>query len=343
MDLNQQIANNIEEILLEIGITDYTRYKNRLAMTCPVHCGDNTEACSIFTDNNKYVPNWKCFTHECHKGKSSLTSLLCILLEKNFKETKEWLQSFGIKDDNSPVAKEDYYFIKSCKTLTLTNRDSSDTRLAYSSLDKLEKPVDFYLDRGFLPATLEEYGIGVCREKGKNLSNRIVVPIFEDSSKEYVLGCVGRTLFPKCPICKKYHHKYASCLYKSTKWKNSKNFNANSYFYNFWNANDIIQSTGKVYLVEGQADVWRFWEAGIKNVYGLFGVDVSSEQQILLEKSGATDIALFLDPDKAGEEAAQRCRDNLSRFYSIHEINYEKQPSECSVQELLEITGKIWN
>lgn len=340
MDLNQQIANNVEDILGEIGITEYTRYKNRLAMTCPVHCGDNNEACSIFTDCNKYVPNWKCFTHGCHEGKSSLTSLLCLLLEKNFKETIAWLKKFGIEQDQANFNKDDYNFVRTCKTLTQTNRSSTLEKLPAKTLDKLDRPVNFYLDRGFKQETLEEFNIGICREKGKFFYNRIVVPIFEDRTKEYVLGCVGRTLYPECPICNKYHYQNISCVYKTRKWTNSKNFNTNSYLYNYWNASDVVKDTGKLYIVEGQADVWRFWEAGIKNVVGLFGVSASDEQQILLEKSGATDITLFLDPDEAGENAYTKFVDTLSRFYSLSKIESEKQPSECNIEELRKLIGK---
>lgn len=339
MDLNQQIANNIEDILNEIGITEYTKYNNRLALTCPVHCGDNNEACSIFTDCGKYTPNWKCFTHGCHEGKSSLTSLLCLLLEKNFKETTAWLKKYGIQENKETFNKDEHLFVRTCKTICATNRDSTLNKLPSYTLDKLDKPVNFYLDRGFKPETLEEFKIGICREKGKFFYNRIVVPIFENNKKEYILGCVGRTLYPKCPICDKYHYKNISCLYKTRKWTNSKNFNTNSYLYNYWNACDVVKSTGTIYIVEGQADVWRFWEAGIKNVVGLFGVSASNEQQILLEKSGATNIVLFLDPDEAGEKAHDKFVETMSRFYTLNKIISDKQPSECSIEEIKQLIG----
>lgn len=339
MDLNQQIANNIEDILHEIGISEYTRYRNRLALPCPVHCGDNSEACSIFMDNDKYVPNWKCFTHFCHEGKSSLTSLICLLLGKDFKETIQWLKSFGIEKEQTNFNKDEYSFVKSCKTLNLDNRATTLKPLPTTVLKKLNRPVDFYLNRGFKMETLDEFQIGICREKGKFFYNRIVVPIFNET-KDFIVGFTGRTLYPECHICGKYHHQNVSCLYKTRKWANSKDFNTNSYLYNYWNAKDIIRETGQVYLVEGQADVWRFWEAGIKNVVGLFGICASVEQQILLEKSGATDITLFLDPDEAGEEGFDRFVETLERFYTINKINNGKQPSECSVQEIQQLIGK---
>lgn len=341
MDLNQQIANNIEDILQEIGITDYTRYSNRLALPCPVHCGDNSEACSIFLDNDKYVPNWKCFTHFCHKGKSSLTSLIAVLLDKDFKETVQWLKAFGIEQEKTNYNKEEYSFVRACKTLNLDNRESTIQPLPISTLDGLYRPVDYYINRGFHPDTLNEFKIGICREKGNQFYNRIVVPIFNET-KEFIVGFTGRTLYPECPICGKYHHKNISCLYKSRKWVNSKSFNTNSYLYNYWNAAEVIRETGNVFLVEGQADVWRFWEAGIKNVVGLFGVSASMEQQILLEKSGATNITLFLDPDEAGQAGYDKFVETLERFYTINKVDSEKQPSECSISELKEKV-KTWN
>jgi 5S rRNA maturation endonuclease (ribonuclease M5) len=337
-DLNSQISDNIRDILDRLDI-EYSDNNNRLVLPCPVHHGDNKEGCSIFFDDDKYSANWKCFTHNCHNQQTSLVSLLKLLTNKNIFELKKWLLEFNIKESPNFSSKEDLSFIKTCSILSMENRESN-TEYSLSTLNKLSKNIPFYIDRGFKKETLLEYGVGFCYTKGKFFYNRIVVPIFNED-KTLILGFVGRTIYPKCFICDKYHYPNISCDFKTRKWVNSKGFNTNSFLYNYWNFKTTNSRT--LYICEGQADIWRFWEAGIKNVVGIFGVTISDEQRILLEKSGVTNIVFFLDPDKAGEDGFKRSCDDLSRFYNISKINYEKQPSDCSVEELKNIIEKSNN
>jgi DNA primase len=69
-------------------------------------------------------------------------------------------------------------------------------------------------------------------------------------------------------------------------------------------------------LVEGPGDVWRLEEAGIQNSVAMFGVNLTDEQAILLECSGAMTVVLAEDNDAAGEIAINELKDQL-RGYNL--------------------------
>ena len=339
MSINLAIANNIEFILEKLEIDDYEYKNDKITMFCPIHLGDNKGACVLYLNSNNFIPNWKCFTRGCHKKNCSLVGFVSAKLQKNYKETEKWIISLGIQIDT--ICESQAKLIRETNLFTQKVTESK-YKISKNKLNELYRPVQFYLDRGFTEDTLMFFGIGVCKDTKNYFYNRIVVPIFNDSS-EYIVGFVSRTLEGKCIICNKYHNYKEPCIRGTGKWINTPGFCTNSYLYNYWNAKEEIQKTKEAIVVEGQADVWRIYESGIKNVIGIFGVDISNNQRIILEKSGITKIKFFLDPDKAGQDSFKKQLEYFGRMYNISNILYEKQPSECNVEEirnLLKITEK---
>ena len=330
MSINLAIANNIEFILEKLEIDDYEYRNDKITMFCPIHLGDNKGACVLYLDSDNFQPNWKCFTRGCHKKNCSLIGFVSAKLHTGYRETEEWIKGLGITIDS--ICESKARLIRETKLFTQKVTESK-YKISKNKLKELHRPVQFYLDRGFKEETLRVFGVGICKDLKNYFYNRIVVPVFNDSS-EYIVGFVSRTLEQKCVICKKYHTENKPCSNGTGKWINTPGFCTNSYFYNYWNAKTVIVQTKEVILVEGQADVWRIYEAGFKNVIGLFGVDVSYNQRIILEKSGVTTLKFFLDPDLAGREAFKRQIEYLDRMYNIQNIVYEKQPSECNVEEI---------
>jgi DNA primase len=127
-------------------------------------------------------------------------------------------------------------------------------------------------------------------------------------------------VWPRCESCDRYHKPGTACPkssdeYRETsKWRVSKGFNTGSWLYNFWAAKKSIAATGVAVLVEGPGDVWRLREAGVENVVALFGCDVTEEQQIALERSGAIALALLLDSDDAGSLAKSKLEASLVNY-----------------------------
>ena len=54
----------------------------------------------------------------------------------------------------------------------------------------LQRPAEYYLNRGFAEETLDTFDVGFCNVKGKPMYNRVVAPVY-DEDYNYV-GCVGR-------------------------------------------------------------------------------------------------------------------------------------------------------
>ena len=108
--------------------------------------------------------------------------------------------------------------------------------------------------------------------------------------------------------------------------------------YNYWNAKEHIKRTGVAILVEGQGDVWRLDEAGYYNACGMFGCELSEEQMVILEKSGAMTLWVLTDSDKAGIEAREKIRKRCARLYNVKFIDLKnKDIGETPIEEIKEL------
>lgn len=329
--MNRQIADNIENILDTIGI-DYYENNGQYRFSCPVHGGTHKNACIYITDD--YEPNWKCYSQGCHEGKSSLVNFLMLTLNLNYGDLVDWLKRFHIK--NIPIT--DKRFIKTTNVLT-QKREISNFKISVSELNKFQSNPKFYLNRGFKKETLENFGVKYCASRKDPFFGYIIVPVFNDDGKS-IAGLIGRSTNPKCLICEKYHKPTDPCSRNGMKWKNTKGFKNNCFFYNLWNAKKYIAETKEAILVESAADVWRMYEAGIHNVLGMFGTSLSINQKIILESLPILKIKLFLDPDEAGIRATKKLEQYLQRFYTVEVINNNKQPADCQPDELRKILWK---
>ena len=66
LKLSNQLFTKLSQLLKYFNI-DYIEYPNRFAFACPIHGGDNTEGCTIFTDGNTAKGNWNCWTNHCEE------------------------------------------------------------------------------------------------------------------------------------------------------------------------------------------------------------------------------------------------------------------------------------
>lgn len=332
MSLNQQIASNIEAILDELDI-EYTSQGSQLRFACPIHGGKGKNASIYITDD--YEPNWKCWSYNCHSEHSSLTSFCMKVLDTDYKGLLEWLNKFDIKDQpNSGSHKK---FVSSTNILTQKRKVIKDV-ITTSKLP-IVKDADFYIKRGISKDILKEFKVGLCYDRQNYFYNHVVVPIFHDDGKN-VAGIIARNPNPKCLICSKHHAENKPCSFGGEKWRNSKGFHNNSFLYNFWNAKEIIREKQHIILVEGSADVWKLYEAGIYNVVSMFGTSLSIDQKLILESLPLIKVSIFLDPDEAGKEASLVLEKYLQRFYTVDIIQNDKQPSDCTTEELRKLVIK---
>jgi 5S rRNA maturation endonuclease (ribonuclease M5) len=354
--LCDDLCDNIEALLDHFNL-DYRINDKMITMACPIHGGDNTSAINLYHQGETYRGNWKCRTHHCEKFfKGSIIGFLRGVMsaqyngwEKpgddslSFKDTLDFVQKFlqknvkDIKISYSSKDKQNFaYVINNLKKDKIHNENLITREKVISSL---EIPATYYINRGYSVEILEKYDVGLCSKLNREMTSRIVVPIYDDNHT-HMIGCTGRSVFEKCLKCMSFHDPSYSCPQYShlfPKWKHSQNFKSQNVLYNIWYAKEYIKKSGIVILVEGPGNVWRLEEAGIHNSVALFGCNLSDRQKIILDSSGAMSIVVLTDNDEAGQKAATLIKNKCSNTYRVYCPSISKNDvGEMSIEEVNE-------
>jgi DNA primase len=133
------------------------------------------------------------------------------------------------------------------------------------------------------------------------MNDRAVIPIHDEDGKN-IVAIIGRTI--------KEYKMPKFLIYP-------KGFNKGDFLYNYHRAIEHVCNTKTLFLVEGQGDVWRLYEAGIYNAMSLFGKSLSREQENKLHKMPLTHIIVLTDNDQAGRESKIQLQRQLSRMYTL--------------------------
>jgi len=351
------LCDNIEDILERFDI-EYACNGKLLSMACPIHGGDNVTALNIYPNGDSYRGNWKCRTHGCEETfKGSIIGFIRGILSNHkygweksgdkmvsFQETLNFCLAFINKDLDkisiNHTQKDKNRFvaaIKNTKNEKDTQNENGITR------DIVRKTLDldhnYYIDRGFSKEILDKYDVGYCSVIGKEMQNRIVVPVYDHDYK-YMIGCTGRTVFHMCDKCKHYHNNNDNCpnknaLFLHSKWRHSKGLKTQNYLYNIWFAKKYIRETYTVILVESPGNVWRLEEAGIHNGVAIFGSSLSDRQKMILDASGAMNIITIMDNDEAGKKAAEKIKDKCCKTYNIKNIDINHSDiADMSIEDI---------
>jgi 5S rRNA maturation endonuclease (ribonuclease M5) len=321
-------------------------------MSCPIHGGDNDSAFNLYHQGDTYRGNWKCRTHGCENVfKSSIIGFIrgCLSHEEgwgkpgdptvSFKKALDFAIEFGkynpAKNKQSRKAKEKNDFVNTVKNITQESQNKTQLVPRKSVQKALAIPSEYFLQRGFSRDILIKYDIGDCIGQGKEMSNRAVVPVY-DNDMTGMIGCSGRSIFNKCGECGCFHQESSDCpadheKWLQSKWRHSKNFKTQECLYNYWFAKEFILKTKTAIIVESPGNVWRLEEAGIHNSVAIFGSSMGNKQKILLDTSGAMNIITIMDNDTAGQEAAKNIASKCDRIYNIKNI-------KLSVNDIAEMT-----
>lgn len=168
----------------------------------------------------------------------------------------------------------------------------------------------------------------------------MVIPILNKEGS-LVIGASGRSILDQCKKCEMYHIN--SCPNDKfqpqySKWRHSKGFNAENSLFNYWFAKESIKENKSAILVEGPLDCMKLTQAGINNSLGLFGINLTDQQTITLEASGAHIIHLMLDKDKAGEQGILNIKNRLNKIFKLNIINFGTiSPANMSIEEIKRI------
>lgn len=313
----------VESLLAHFGV-DHVEFPNRLAFACPIHGGDNREACCIFTDGMTSKGNWKCFTHSCEEQYiNNMFGFVrgCLSRrdgrEYTMMETAKFCSEF-LKTDLADI--EDAP-IKSFRSMDVFSKSIVRDQASISRPEirsKIEIPSEYYIRRGYTKSVLDKFDVGECLAEGQPMSNRVVVPVYDE---EYnYRGCVGRSI--------KEHIQ--------PKWLHSQGFRKNI-LYGLNLAKDAIMNSRTVILVEGQGDVWRLHEAGLEVAVGIFGASINDDQLLLLEKSGAMNLVILTDSDEAGQKAYEQIVKKCGRrFNYVRPTISQKDVGDMTIQEIKE-------
>lgn len=288
----ERLFDRLPELLLRFEV-EYVEYPNRYAFPCPIHGGDNSEGCCIFTDGMTQKGNWSCWTQHCEEefANNLFGFVRGVLSEKenrkvSLNETAKYCSDFLDMDiDNIQevrVSKNENSKIIDIFNKAIVRDPAVITREEIRS--KISIPSKYYIGRGLTAETLDLFDIGECFAKKQPMSGRVVVPVY-DEDYNYV-GCVGRSTNESM----------------KPKWLHSKGFKK-SVLYGLNIAAKYIKDSRAAILVEGQGDVWKMHEAGYNNCVGIFGSSLNDDQLLLLEKSGALNLIILTDSDEAGQKA----------------------------------------
>lgn len=323
--IKTKLNSKAELVFQKLGMK-CENFGGNIYSTCPVHDNsDNPRAFSFSVDKGI----WKCWTRDCqHQYRNDIFGLIRGALSKSngedvgFSEALKWAYQFlDIKNKGFVKIKseEESDFSQLVNTLS-----SSIPTKEYKAieLEKLEYPSKYFLQRGFKPETLNHFGVGDCCNNQSKMHDRAVIPIHDEVGQN-IVAMIGRSIKE----------------YRSPKFLfYPKGFIKTGLFYNHHRAIDTINSTNCVYIVEGQGDVWRLYEAGILNAVSIFGKSLSVEQEIKLSKMPLTHIIVLTDNDQAGRESKIQIQRQLSRSYKL---SFPKIPTkdigEMSVEQIKSI------
>ena len=360
-NISDSLCDKIDD-LFEYFEIDARKTSKMFICNCPIHGGDNPSAFNIYPYGDSYRGNWKCRTHKCEQVfMGSIIGFIRGVLSnrsKNWKQKGDQVISFAdtlvfiqkfLSNDSPQISKPRNTEKNKFNQIVTNLRPDSNKKIMGVPRDKVRKlltfPCQYYMDRGYSSETLDKYDVGVCLSKGKEMYNRIVVPVYDHDYK-FMIGCTGRSIFEKCENCKSHHNCGNPCpdvkdRYKYSKWKHNFDFKSQENLYNYWFAKDHIKSSGVAILVEGPGNVWRLEESGIHNSVAMFGSTLSDKQKILLDLAGAMTLVILTDNDSAGETAKKQIINKCSKTYRIFSPKISKNDVGDMTKE--EIDSEIKN
>ena len=308
MDLKQiksLLNKNIDKVFSELGI-DHEKFGDNMYCKCPVHeSSDNPKAVSYSTSRKM----WKCWTRDCQSEYGSdIFGLIKGALsnqsgeEVDFKQALKWACNLlNIKSNYKEAKIEEVEEDELSTIINIFKPRQFKHKEKYISIDcDLSVPSDYFVNRNFSKNTLRHFGVGDCYNKGK-LYERAIIPIHNDTGRKLV-GAIGRSI--------KEYRTPKFLIYP-------KGFDKRYYFYNFHRAIKTAEQTSCLFILEGQGDVWKMHEAGVKNAVSLFGKTISEQQSEKLKKLSITTLIILMDNDQAGREARMQVQRQLGRMYKL--------------------------
>lgn len=324
--IKQLLNDKAENVFEKLGI-EYEVLGDNIYAKCPVHEGsDNPRAFSYSIDKGI----WKCWTRDCqHQYNNDIFGIIRGSLSHSngqdvgFKEALKWSYKFlnistsGKQAIRQHVIKEEPdEFIKLVSVFNSKVEHKQHKKI--DLINEVNIPSAYFISRGFRPSTLKHFQVGDCVNKESKMYDRAVIPIHDDSGKD-VVALIGRSIKE----------------YKIPKFLFSSGFDKRYFFYNYHRALQRATETSTLFIVEGQGDVWKLYEAGVTNAISIFGKTISKEQEDKLFKMPVTHLVILTDNDQAGRESKTQIQRQLNRMYKLTFPKIStKDVGEMSVEQI---------
>jgi len=302
LDKVREIIFNDLDKLLDSFDLDYRRDGDNIFMKCPIHEGsDNPNGLSFSIEKQM----WRCWTRGCHENLSSdiWGFIKGVLDTDSFSDALRHVCKVyevdgakGFKQQTTQVPHGDFNTLVNRFRTKEQNKAKSQEVFIGPFPAKMLDGSPYFESRGFKKGTLSFFD--VKDSDSLVMRNRSIIPI---TYRGDTVGFIARS----------------TKEWVQPKYLFSDGFRKTDYLYNYDNAIEKAQKVNCLFLVEGQGDVWKLYEAGVDNVVGLFGKDISKQQKRLLLNSGITRLVVLTDNDQAGRESKIKIKREMSRLFKL--------------------------
>lgn len=299
-DIEKFLNKNIYIVFEKLGI-ECESMGNFTSCKCPVHSGNNNRSFSYYKNGK-----WVCWTNNCHtEYGNDIFGLIRGVLSKNgekheFVDALKWVTlNFNLKASE--------YVQNNKKTDLLLDLQSvlTDKISEVEEKDRYFKdvkiPSDYFINkRMYNYDTIINFGVGDSLLKEGISKYRSVIPIHNDDGSKVIANLyrsIKEWLEPKFLV--------------------DKNFQKTNYLYNYHRALQKAIEKNTIFIVEGSGDVWRMYEAGVKNCVSIMGKEFSIKQRQKIDNLCVTNLIILLDNDTAGRDSKTSIMRNLSRYYNL--------------------------
>lgn len=192
-------------------------------------------------------------------------------------------------------------------------------------LKHLDPKHPYLASRGFIPETIEHFGLGYC---GKGMmKDRIAIPLHDAEGR--LIGYAGRIVDDE-----RINDEIPKYLFPGSREREGKQyeFHKSQLLYNLHRLDSRVE---ELIVVEGFASVWWLHQNGYRNTVALLGSSCSFEQVGLLAKF-AKRVWILTD----GDDAGRQCVDSIWRQAGsqLHcrcvPLDDGRQPTDLSADEL---------